>query len=342
MAKSFISKRVEFSKAGQQASFLLLAKETLGCNWRELSEMLGINQRTLRDWTKEKFRLTYDSLKLILKKSNLAYPESIKVVDLRDHLSKIARAGGISHIKSGRVIGGDKSYRIAKWVEWWKREGAFKISERPKSLIRIPVPDERLSEFVGIMIGDGGIGPYHISVTLHATDDLAYSRFVSRLIRSLFNVKPKIYFKKTSRALDIIVQRKKLVDYCLTLGLVKGNKVKQGIDIPQWIKNNKAYSIACVRGLFDTDGSVYWHKYFSGNKTYSYIKVSFSGESKPLIYSVRDILINLGFCARIGKRHNSVHLESQKDVRMFMSLIGSNNQKHLKMLRKSKAIWRRA
>ena len=36
-----------------------------------------------------------------------------------------------------------------------------------------------------------------------------------------------------------------------------GPKYKQPIKIPAWIKRNKTYAINCLRGLIQTDGSIY-------------------------------------------------------------------------------------
>jgi len=37
----------------------------------------------------------------------------------------------------------------------------------------------------------------------------------------------------------------------------KGAKVEQGIVVPDWIKSKAGYIISCLRGLMETDGTMY-------------------------------------------------------------------------------------
>lgn len=148
-------------------------------------------------------------------------------------------------------------------------------------------------------------------------------------IKELFNISPKIYKKKGSLAIDIVAHRKNLVEFCNSIGLVIGNKLKQGLDIPQWIKDNKEYSIACVRGLVDTDGSVFAHKYKTNGKEYSYKKVSFTSMSTSLLHSVLSILKEFGIRSRIHKNRD-IRIESVADVKKYFCIFNTSNPKHLK------------
>lgn len=38
------------------------------------------------------------------------------------------------------------------------------------------------------------------------------------------------------------------------LGLPVGNKIKNSVEIPEWIFGRKPYLIKCLKGLFETDG----------------------------------------------------------------------------------------
>ena len=126
------------------------------------------------------------------------------------------------------------------------------------------------------------------------------------MINELFGVIPKICKLNNAEAVKIAVNRKQLVDFCQKIGLVKGNKVRQQIDIPQWIKNNKKFSIACIRGLIDTDGCFYTNSYYSHGKKYFYFKIAFTSASRPLINSVAGALMNFGIKARISNNFKDV------------------------------------
>lgn len=338
MAKIFISKRVIFSKKGMQAKYILDAYKLIDVSWGDFANKLGINQRTLRDWVREKFNISHSSLVKISEISGLSFPESIKIIDLHDHLKKISFKGGKNNLIKNKNIGGSSENRIKKWKVWFEMEGREKMSVRYTKTINIPERNEDLAEFVGIMLGDGGIAPYHISITLNSNDEVGYSLFIKKLIKKLFDVEAKIYKRKNKAAIEILVHRKKIVAVCEEIGLKIGHKIRQKVIIPDWILSDDRLTTACLRGLFDTDGSIYIHSYYSKNKKYEYTKVGFSGASIELIDCVRSALIKKGFYARIGPLHNFVYIESQKDVKKFLLEIGTSNPKNFDKLDK---FWKR-
>ncbi len=186
-----------------------------------------------------------------------------------------------------------------------------------------------LAEFIGIMMGDGGMSTYQVAVTLHHIDDREYTSFVESLIESLFEIAPSTYHTPKKSVCNIVVSRKHLVDYLHGLGLPIGNKIKQRFDMPPWVKKNEAFSSACLRGLFDTDGSVFTHRYRVKGKTYTYKKLSFTSASEPLRRSICDALCAHGFHPRLGS-HDDVRLDRIADVKRYFSVIGSHNPKHLR------------
>lgn len=332
MAESLKSKRVKFIKTGDQGRFLLNAKNELDLSHDQFSRKLGVCSRTLRDWEKEKFNMSLGAVNFICKKLKIKIPKNIEILDNYWYVVKGAKKGGINNYKKYGVVGGDQKIRKEKWQEWWDKEGKFnKHSVIGKRMpIKKPRRSAELAEFVGIVLGDGGISEMQVTITLHRITDREYSFFVRKLIKKLFGVVPGEYCNLSALADSIVVSRKELVEFCVQgLGLKVGNKIKNQVDIPDWIKNNKKYFIACVRGLVDTDGSIYNHKYISGGKKYSYKKISFTSLSKPLARSVYAFLkennINPGLY-----KEKDVKLESQADVARYFSIFGSHNPKHLK------------
>ncbi|MDP2665234.1 MAG: LAGLIDADG family homing endonuclease, partial [bacterium] len=212
---------------------------------------------------------------------------------------------------------------------WWESIGKFEKNPifETKTIYK-PRRGIELAEFVGIMMGDGGISKYQVAITLHHIDDLEYASFVVNLIKKLFRVTPSVYHSPKDSINDIVVSRKELVQYLHKLGLPIGNKVKQQFDIPKWIKRNRKFSIACVRGLVDTDGSIFTHRYRVKGKWYAYKKLSFTSASEPLRESVHSLLQKFGFHSR--KTNDDVRLDSIKDMEQYFSSIGSHNPKHLR------------
>ena len=264
-----------------------------------------------------------------LNRSHVPVPENIRVHNAYAHITTASRMGLAAVIKKYGRIPRNEKYREEQWRLWWKTTGKFKKNTilEPRDVHK-PRRGAELAEFIGIMMGDGGISEYQIVITLHHIDDLEYSVFVTHLIKKLFKVTPSIYHSPKNSVNDIVVSRKELVQYLHTLGLPIGNKVKQQFDIPEWIRRDRKFAIACLRGLIDTDGSIFTHRYRVKGMWYSYKKLSFTSASEPLRQSVHDLLQKFGFHPRIAS--SNVRLDRVEDMRRYFSVIGSNNQKHLR------------
>ncbi len=329
MAESLTQDRVAFNKEGAQKEFLLNTSKSLNLTWKQLSNIVGVHDRTVRDWVNEKYKISYVAVQILSKKTNIPLPKNLKIINRKQQLLSASRKGGETKYERYGNVGGDETTRKKAWRRWWNKEGRF-IEQQilQKKHIKIPSKSVGLAEFVGIMMGDGGITKYATTITLNSKSDREYGVFVCKLIEKLFNVSPKIYRDKDSLAMGIVVHRKNLVEFCQSIGLKIGNKLEQGLDIPLWIKNNKRYSIACIHGLVDTDGSIFTHKYKVNGKEYRYKKLSFTSCSKPLLNSVYHILKELGIYSRFHGK--DIRIESTGDMKKYFCIIGTSNPKHLK------------
>jgi len=340
MAKSVrrnYSKRVIFL-LGEQRRFLLRAVKNLNLSWALFADKIGVHKRTLNDWKREEYSIPLDVVKKIPKIAKVKTPKNIEVKEPFWYVYKGAKIGGkmgaIACFKKYGSYGGDPEYRKKKWYEWWEREGRY----RKHSIIGITKPikkpsfSEELAEFVGIILGDGGITKKQISISLNLENEKDYGEFVKSLIRKLFNVYVGSSYDKKYSGLDLNISRSELVRFCIEkLGLTRGDKVKQQVDIPEWIKQNKSYLTACIRGLMDTEGCAFSHRYKVNGKLYSYKKIAFKNYSYPLIKSVYDFLKSIGLHhPRIAKNRKEVRIESKEDVQKYFQLIGFHNPKNLK------------
>ncbi len=331
MAEQLNSNRVRFGTIFGQIRFLESSKEKLNLNSSELALLLGIHARTLQEWLKGSRTMAHSAVMALSLKTGIPIPRGIKIIKWNEHLKKIAVEGGkASYAKNG--FGRNPDKRKKAWKKWWETKGKFENREilLPKEIF-FPRKSIKLAEFVGIMMGDGGVSKYHISVTLNSETDKEYAIFVCALIKDLFHLEPKIYKRKDSLAMDIVVSRIKLTLFCKNIGLKVGNKLKQHLDIPKWVNANKRYQIACLRGLFDTDGSFFKHRYTVKGKRYCYDKIGFSSRSPKLIQSVHEILTTkLCINAKINYNGNEVKLENTAEVKRYLNLIGTHNPKNLK------------
>lgn len=328
MARSYISDRIVFKNYKTQWSFILGVKDKLNLSWQKMAEIAGVHNRTLRDWSRKDLKMPYDVAIDFSKRSGIGLPQNIKHQKWTEHLKSISKKGGIENLRQNKSIGGNTEYREKRWRNWWDESGKhkkYKIFERKK--INTPMQDKVLAEFVGIMLGDGGVAPYHISITLNSNTDRDYVKFVNKLIFKLFKIKPKNYKDRNSKALNIVVHRKSLIEFCQKIGLKIGNKIKQGLNIPRWILDDDELTKSCIRGLIDTDDSLFIHSYKVRSRTYSYPKISFTSMSPDLIKTVYQSLIKLRFNVRISKSGKDVLIENMAHIAQYLKTIGSNNEK---------------
>lgn len=121
---------------------------------------------------------------------------------------------------------------------------------------------EDLSEETGIHIGDGSLNVYKgrflYSLRGHLIDDKEYyEKHIRVLFRELYGIDVHIRkwpdvigFQITSNAIGTFKHE--------IIGLPLGPKVDIGI--PDKIMNKRKFYIACLRGIFDTDGSLSFEK----------------------------------------------------------------------------------
>jgi len=330
MVKSLnYDKRVVFPFQKQQ-EFLVLAKKKLGFSWPLFADKIAVNKRTLNDWQRERYTLPFGVLKKICTLANLKTPINIEIREPFWSTKKAAQiAGKLVYKKYGRV-GGDPEYRKKKWREWWKEEGKYKkhpIINVSKSIEK-PHFSKELAEFVGIMMGDGGITRYQIKVSLNREDDKEYGYFVENLIKKLFSVPVARHYRKDSLEMNLVVSRIELVKFCnRKLGLKIGNKLEQKLDIPRWIKNNIEYQKSCLRGLIDTDGCLFYERHKIKNKVYSYRRLNFTSYSSVLRSSVFFLFKKLNMSPKI-RNNRSVQIENKDEINQYFAIIGTHNPKH--------------
>ena len=328
MPESYKNLSVIFQKAHSQKDWFAELLQTRSMS--EVSKICGCTERTIRDWKNEKYRMNLECLERLCKQYALPRPR-VKTISRYAHAKEAGTKGAeVTLKKYGRVPINEK-VRKKKWNEWWEREGKHTTRIVQPRLVVFPKKHTtELAEFVGIMMGDGGISKSQVSITLHRKDDLEYSKFVRKLCEKLFCLRPSVYIREKHNTLVIVISRVALVKFLTEkIGLVKGNKIDQQIAVPEWIMARRSYSISCLRGLVDTDGSVFTHTYKVKDKMYSYKKLSFTSASNPLRGDVKTILESLGMKPREAG-HFDIRLDSKNDMEKYFRIVGSSNPKHLK------------
>ena len=195
-----------------------------------------------------------------------------------------------------------------------------------RKIICLPSESIELAELIGIVLGDGGINnDWQLVITLNSIADLEYSRYVKNLLERLFAIHVAIRLRKDKNAMVLVCSSTSLVDFLITKGCVRGNKIKQQITAPLWIQGIDIYERYFVRGLMDTDGGLYIHKHTVNKINYRNIGLCFGSASFPLICSVATILKKFNIEPHISKDKRKIYLYSEKAVVDYLRIFGSSN-----------------
>jgi hypothetical protein len=299
----------------------------------DAAEILGVSARTLRDWRKGKFTIPQSDCATLMKIAGLDLdipPDS--TLDDYWYAPAAAKKGGLAYMRTygslgdriSRKMGGRRSYEIRKFAE----RDIF-----TSKVIRSPEKSVDLAEFLGILIGDGGVTRYQVTVSLSSLVDTDYVPYVVNLGNTLFGIEPLVRYETDENCVSIIYSSARLVKFLEQQDLRPGNKLRNGLDMPTWVTQNRDYAIACTRGVFDTDGCVFAERHKIKGKLYSYPRLSFVSASMQLLGTVYDIFLSLGFKPNL--RYRRVNLELRHDIASYFAIIGTSNPKHLRRWRLS-------
>ncbi|MBU1727182.1 MAG: hypothetical protein KJ880_06095 [Candidatus Omnitrophica bacterium] len=315
---------------GEQRKFLIKVRQSTGLAWKELAGVCNISTRTLRDWVNEESKIRHDAAVILCKIATMKFPRTKGLLPEYWNVRNAARLGGISRHRKygnfgtfeGRRRGGVKSQ------EKFHSNPAYaeSIGVKVRKKIAIPAESELLAEFIGIMLGDGGITRNQIKITFNRTTDALYSKFVQEVISKLFGVDSTIIRKKSDKGDDVLVSSVNLVEFLVKKGLRVGSKIRNNVDIPEWVFRKKIYMIGCLRGLVDTDGSVYLYKHRVNGKDYLNFSICFTNHSGPLLASLFNLLLRLGF--NPVKTSSRVYLHKNVDIIKYFDIIKPSNPKH--------------
>jgi len=327
MAETHISKKLTLPKGEQRKLFLVFFEKV---SIERASQVCDVSTRTLRAWRSEEYLCDEECVRRLCKETGIAFPARARVRERFWYTKKAAIKGRSAVLKKYGKMPVNERARQEGWRRWWKEKGMFQENSILYNRLSIQKPrhSNLLAEFCGMMLGDGGISKRQVIITLHKYDDAEYAVFVRGVFKKLFGIDPSVYNKGSSRAVDVVVSRTALADYCIEiLGLVRGNKVKKNVDIPEWIKKNTNYALACMRGLMDTDGTVIRHRYKVRGKAYLYKKLAFTSASSSLRKSVFSILQEQHIDCRLTA--NDVRIDSVDAVRRYFRIVKTHNTKHL-------------
>ena len=188
------------------------------------------------------------------------------------------------------------------------------------------------------MFGDGNsyfkrgykIGIYAVRITGDSRYDKPYlGIFVNHLVENLFGLKGKISYPKHGNVIVISFYSIKLIQKLNELGFPPGDKIKNKLKIPEWIKSNQIFYKAFIRGLIDTDGSIFR----MSNQDPQLLRISLTNFIPDLLDEIRNGLIDMGFNPSKIICNKHFYLSRKDNITKYIKEIGFSNSKHINRLK---------
>ena len=311
-------------KNGKQSEFLRKIKSASKLSNDKLGVIAERSGHTIGEWLYEKSAIDERCALILSKKFSISVPTDVRILPDYWHVKQAGRLGALARMKRHGNLGTPKGRRLGglnSIIAHNKIKSAFKVR---KKIIQ-PQYSRKLAEFIGIIIGDGGLTYHQVTVTLNKKTDALYGEWICGMVKGLFGL-DVIRRLRADNTLQLTITGINLVEYLLDKGLNRGNKIKNKIRIPGWIRKNREYSLSCVRGLFDTDGCVYIDKHIYKKKIYKNICLDFTSASPALINDVYYILTHEGL--NFKKYGKSIKLRKEDEIKKYIRIIGTHNPKH--------------
>jgi hypothetical protein len=319
--------RILLSKSSRKILFDFLIKENNCNSLKELAIKLEVPFRSIQNWRYSQDR--YLSEKIIPEKIK----KKLEILDKQED-------------NWGKIKGGKKTYQIIK-----KKYGEEEIKKRQsnggkaalKNLNRIPeerdlnVNDPLFLEFYGVLLGDGWLSKLNynrkiislIGISGNAKKDREFFLYLKKNISVLFNRKAYLKERPKYNSIELNFSDKILLQrFNLELGFPIGKKLNLSI-------NKKIYELGyesmkkVIRGIFDTDGGIYFDKTPSGNP---YPCIDITMKAPILINQIYKMLIQEGFKLTLNDYRYPVlqiKLKGKKQLNKWMKEIGSSNPRNL-------------
>lgn len=193
-----------------------------------------------------------------------------------------------------------------------------KIDKRKKSV---------LAYVIGVALGDGNLSnPNGRAVRLRVSCDAKYPNLVNNIKKAIQTVFPEnkvSTVNKPRNCVDISCYSNQWEEL-LGWKAKGGPKHKQNVNMPAWIFKSKKYLANCLKGLIETDGSIYEDR--------GYQMMMFTTIIPGLAESFNLGVKNLGFEPHLYKlesqktkngseKQTLYHVRLSKDVKNFVKLV---------------------
>lgn len=208
-----------------------------------------------------------------------------------------------------------------------------------------------LAEVTGTLLGDDCLSRFwtnydsrwrHQIVFTGSNDEFAYYLdFIQPVIKKYFGVRGRLFIRKYrgGESTRYYVSSRKVFDFFSGVGVPIGKKSHIAF-IPPTFFENPELLCACLRGIWDTDGSVYlrYTKRYSNHRRWypTYLTLEFKSASEKMVLGMKkafDLFSIKSNKILQNKLHQFVfRVNDQSEIQKFLDLIGFRNPHHLNRL----------
>ena len=177
-----------------------------------------------------------------------------------------------------------------------------------------------LAYVVGLAIGDGNLSnPNGRAARLRITCDTRYKLLIQNICQAIQTLLPQNrvnIIQRSTSFVDISCYSKQW-EHWLGWQVGRGSKYQQNVSVPEWIRENEEFLIPCLKGLIETDGSIYYDR--------GYKMVNFITTIPRLAQAVLAMISKLGFEAHLytfyGKSKTKYTVRVSKNVLTFINTL---------------------
>ncbi len=321
--------RVEFRDNDIKRQFFAELKEAAKAkSWKKLANCFGVSLKTFQSYLYGGFTVPGNLFSRFIEN----FPEEKKRfysdnVNLKDK-------------NWGAVLGGKRNYQLHPEIYEKGRKIAALRRKGKEETFDFDVPlSEDLCEFIGAFIGDGFTNRYGRHYWTELTGDINLDKeyltnVLARNVFSLLGVNSTSRPNSGNNALRLIFHSKFLFKLLTERFKFPAGVKCYTVKIPEEIINAGGPLLyATIRGIFDTDGCVF----FSQRKVYRkpYPRVTFQTASESLHSQVKEILskeFSLYSYKNREKKKFAVDVYGHNQLKKWLRLIGFSNKRHLDRL----------
>jgi len=297
-------------------------------NWLELSKSIGSSRNMIDRYRNGELLIPHDRFSKLV---------NILSLNERDYFNSLilTKPGNWGAVKGGKIT-------YAKYPEHLEenRKKALKTIALKYNCDADTPLSENFCEVLGAFIGDGYYnsykqGSYLIQFAGNTSLDMNYYKnIIIPYIQSIFpNVKPNPYFIIKDNCLWVSFYSKALFNLFNKRFNFPIGKKCYTVRIPyEILQSDDKFIRATIRGIFDTDGCIFFDK----RKIYksSYPRITFQTSSYDLYVQLKDYLskdFSL-YTSERPKRKFYIEIYGHPQLNKWMSLIGFSNSRHLNKL----------